>query len=79
MRFLKVASGTHNLTRLFEEESLLSKFKNQLVLSRMNRLMEALGCEYENVEKMRFKDRDIEFIPKIYEEDIKKILRDEIM
>ena len=39
MRFLKVSSGTHNLTRLFEEESLLSKYKNQLVLSRMNRLM----------------------------------------
>ena len=38
-----------------------------------------MGNEFENIEKMRFKDKDIEFIPKIYEEDIKKILKDDTM
>lgn len=63
MRFLKVCSGTHNLTRLFEEDSGIFKYKHQLVLKRINKLMEALGKEYDAIEKIRFKDKDIELIP----------------
>jgi hypothetical protein len=74
-RFLKISSGTHNLTRLFEEDTMLSKYKHQLVLTRMNRLMEALGKEYENVERIRFKDRNLELIPKLHEEEMRKILK----
>lgn len=42
-RFLKVSSGTYNLTRNFEEEPLVSKYKNQFILSYLDELMTVLG------------------------------------
>lgn len=74
-RFLKVTSGTHSLTKNFEPESLLSKHRHSQVLCRMNRLMEALGQEYEHIERIRFKNKEIDLIPKLFEDDTKRIIK----
>jgi hypothetical protein len=42
-RFLKISSGTYNLTRNFEEEPLVSKYKNQYILTYVDQLMTVLG------------------------------------
>lgn len=68
-RFLKISSGNHSLTKYFEEEGLLSKYKNLMVLRKINRLMTILGEEYENVERIRFKNKEIDLIPELYRKD----------
>lgn len=65
-RFLKVSSGTYSLVKNFEEESILSKHTNLKVLRKANRLLQVLGNEYENIERVRFKNSEIELIPKLY-------------
>ena len=42
-RFLKVSSGTYNLNRSFEEQPLVSKYKNQYILRYVDELMMVLG------------------------------------
>jgi len=42
-RFLKVSSGTYNLNRSYDEEPLVSKYKNQFILSYIDELMTVLG------------------------------------
>lgn len=37
--------------------------------------MEVLGYQYETIERIRFKNKEIDLIPKLYEQDTKKIVR----
>ena len=39
----------------------------------MNHLMEKLGYEYEQIERIRFKNKELDLIPKLFQEDIKKV------
>ena len=48
-RFLKVSSGTYNLTKTFQEEPLVSKYKNQFILTYIDELMAVLGKNYKNI------------------------------
>ena len=65
-RFLKVSSGTYNLNRSFEEEPLVSKYKNQFILRYIDELMTVLGKEYPSIEKIRFKNKDLSILPRLF-------------
>jgi hypothetical protein len=73
MRFLKVSSGTYNLNRSFEEEPLVSKYKNQFILGYIDELMTVLGKEYPSIDKIRFRNKDLSILPKLFEENIRNI------
>lgn len=72
-RFLKVSSGTYNLNRSFEEEALVSKYKNQFILGYIDELMAVLGKEYASIDKIRFRNKDLSILPKLFEENIRNI------
>ena len=72
-RFLKVSSGTYNLTKTFQEEPLVSKYKNQFILTYIDELMAVLGKNYKNIERIRFRNKDLSILPKLFEENIKNI------
>ena len=71
--FLKVSSGTYSLTRFFEEEPLMVKYKNQFILGYIDDLMTAIGKEYLSVDKIRFPNKDLAILPKLFEENIRNI------
>lgn len=51
----------------------MSKYKNQFILRYVDELMWVLGKEYPNIEKIRFKDKDLSILPKLFEENIRNI------
>jgi hypothetical protein len=72
-RFLKVSSGTYNLTRSNEEDSLISKFKSQFIFAYTDEIMTTLGKEYFSIDRIRFKNKDLTIIPKLFEENLNAI------
>lgn len=61
------------MSRSFEEEALVSKYKNQFILTYIDDLMTILGKEYYNIDKIRFRNRDLSILPKLFEENIRNI------
>ena len=57
------------------EEGSLTKFKNLIVLKRINRLLEILGQQFDNIERIRFKNKEIEYIPRIFEKDYYQVIK----
>ena len=39
----------------------------------VDELMNVLGKEYQNIDKIRFRNRDLSILPKLFEENIKNI------
>ena len=51
----------------------MSKYKNQFILTYIDDIMTVLGKEYPNIDKIRFRNRDLSILPKLFEENIKNI------
>lgn len=51
----------------------MSKYKNQYILSYIDELMTALGKEFQNIDKIRFRNKDLSILPKLFEENIRNI------
>jgi len=67
IRFLKISSGTYNLSRAYEEEPLVSRYKNQYILKYVDELMVVLGKEYPTIEKIKYQKGDLSILPKLFE------------
>lgn len=51
----------------------MSKYKNQFILGYIDELMAALGKEYASIDKIRFRNKDLSILPKLFEENIRNI------
>lgn len=52
---------------------MVSKYKNQFILTYIDELMTVLGKEYPNIDKIRFRNHDLSILPKLFEENIRNI------
>ena len=46
---------------------MVGKYKNQFILRYVDELMAVLGKEYPSIEKIRFKNKDLSILPKLFE------------
>ena len=51
----------------------MGKYKNQFILGYIDDLMTAMGKEYPSVDKIRFRNKDLAILPKLFEENIRNI------
>jgi hypothetical protein len=68
--FLKISSGTYNLVRPFEEESLMTKYKNAQIFPYLIYLFNVLKNEYEHCEQRLERD-SLEITRSVIEKNLK--------
>jgi hypothetical protein len=63
--FLKVSSGTYNLTKAIEEDSYIEKFKNYKIMRYSALLLKNIAKEYPTIERLKMRANEYLTISKV--------------